>query len=568
MSLKTITQLCEELVQKNDYFYNTTFQRHLDDIERFKDDNDMRFNDKMAQIYIVVMESMKHFKGSEFAGKHFLMEDWQKAVIGISQGWEKRLKGKNGKKDKWVRRFHTLNILVSRKNGKTFISAGLALADMMIRSEPQGEIVCIATKRDQAKIAWNGIDSMVKSHDDLKGNFSRTGTKLTYQRDGTTITTLGRDSSTEDGANYSFAVVDEYHAHSDAGLFDVTKSSMGARLQPIILIISTAGFNLGSPLVAEVEHARDILNGNVVDDGYFAFIAEPKQGADPFDIDTIRSANPNIGVSVSEEYLIQESLIAKQRPEKLVAYLTKHLNIFVNASEVFIGTEEWKNCVKKPRDGKLRDINEATRMFIGTDLSISDDFTAVVKTYQFEDNYLQVHLKVFIPDSRVDERSKRLKVPLETWIAQDYITLTKGKSINYETVYAYIAECIEEANELDIPVLHGYDPFKAKSIIARLENDLGFDDNLVVRQGFATMTEPLSMLKNYVKEEQMEIVFNPVLNWMASNIQVQYDDYGNMKVSKLNPIRKIDGIAALLNTLAIAIPYIEEQEESVEIFWV
>ncbi len=505
------------------------------------------------------MESFKHFKGSDFAGQNFKMEKWQQAIVGISMGWE-RLNNRG----EWVRRFNTGNFFMARKNGKTFISAGLALADMMIRSEPQGEIVCVATKRDQAKIAWNGIYSMIKAHNDLKKKFKKVGNSLTFTNDDTTITTLGRDSNTEDGANFSFAIIDELHAHATSEMTDVVRSSMGARKQPFTLIISTAGFDLGSPLLSEVEHARDILNGIIEDETYFAFICEPNLEMDPFSEDAWKAANPNYGVSVSKEYLQNESDSAAQRPDRLVNYLTKHLNKFVNASEVFLPIDDWKACSSI---GKTIDISKAIYASIGSDLSIIDDWTAISTTYLFEDNSIYTKTKFFIPDVDTQEKGRELRIPLDEWIEKDYVVKTKGNTINQNEVYKYIIAELKAISLLNINVIHGYDPFKAKWIVSKLENEFNFTQNESVSQGFKTLTEPLNMLLTYVKSNNITYEFNPVLNWMASNISIVFDSYGNIKPEKSDRYKKIDGIASLLNTLYILIPHLNEQEDSSEVYW-
>ena len=556
-----ITDLCWSLIEEpKQYFYHKTFQRHIDDMHRFKNSEEMRFNNQLANVYLLVMSSFKHFKGSEFAGKNFKLEPWQKAIIGISMGWEKK-----NNKGEWIRRFHTANFFMARKNGKTFISAGLALADMMIRAEPQGEIVCVATKRDQAKIAWAGIYSMIRAHDDLKKMFKKAGNTLTYTKDETTVTTLGRDSNTEDGANFSFAIIDELHAHSSSEMVDVVRSSMGARKQPFTLIISTAGFDLGSPLVNEVEHAKDILNGTIEDDGYFAFICEPAQDTDPFCEDAWRAANPNFGVSVSKEYIQTESESAEQRPDRLVNYLTKHLNRFVNASEVFLPIEDWKLCSTNTQ--AVPDLSKAIYASIGTDLSIIDDWTSVSTSYLFEDNTIYTKNKFFIPTCNVQVVANKLRIPLQEWIDKGHVTMLDGISINYDEVYKYIIDELGVSQKMNIPITHGYDPFKAKWILSKLENDYSYDDNIPVSQGFKSLTEPLNMLLTYVKSHQLIYEYNPVLNWMASNISIIFDTYGNIKPEKSDRNKKIDGIASLLNTLYVLIPHLHEKEETSEIYW-
>ena len=355
------------------------------------------------------------------------------------------------------------------------------------------------------------------------------------------------------------------HAMSDSSLFDVVKSSMGARKQPFVLIISTAGFNLMSPLVSELEHGRDILNNNIIDDGYFAFICEPKPDADPFSIEALRASNPNMGVSISEEYLLQEAETAKTRPDKLVPYLTKHLNIFTNQSEIFLPIDDWKKCSSTENDPI--DISDAIYASIGTDLSVSDDWTAVATTFLFADNTLYTKVKLFIPDHNMRIRAKELKVPLEAWVKEGHVTVTHGNTINQGEIYNYIVSQIELCNEMNIDVTHGYDPYKAKWIVAHLENEASFENNESIPQGFRTMTEPLNMLLSSVKGYNIIHEHNPALNWMASNLAIQFDSYGNMKPDKTERNRKIDGIASILNTICVLIPHMQEEVSESTVYY-
>ena len=560
-----ISQLCYNEVKKNpNYFYTKTFTRHLKDIKEL-DKTRYRFNPIIANAYILFMESFQHSKGTK-ANTPLLLENWQKAVIGVSMGWE-YLNDDNI----WIRRFNTVNIFMARKNGKTILSAGLALADSVIRVQHGSEIVACATKRDQALLAWNEIHGMIKKHPDLKKSFRKVGNKLFSKLDEGTIYTLGRDSNNEDGLNISTLIVDEYHAHPNSAIKDVATSSMGARLQPLVIIISTAGFNTASPLIDELHHARNILNNNISDERYFAFVAEPKpqdKKDNPFALDTLRQSNPNIGVSVSEEFLTNVATEAKTRPDLKINYLTKYLNIFVNSAEDFLSIEDWKQC-KAPDDYEdTFSYDSIKAVYIGCDLSTNDDLTALVYAYvDFEDN-MYIESRIFQAEDRIIELEKKYNAPLQQWIDEGYLTTTKGSYIDYDVIYEHMTEKIKEVEDNGIDIEVYYDAYKFKGIKARLENEYGFEKAFPVNQGFLTLSEPLTMMSSYIRQHKLLHKNNPINNWCVSNVTVLRDRYGNQMIDKSSQTRKIDFVAALGNIFVGLIPRLSEEEGESDVVWI
>ena len=554
-SQDSTTTLCHRLLQSpiKDYSYAKTFQRHLNDLQ-YLDPAKYRFNPTKADAYVEILQTFRHSKGAK-AGQPLLLEDWQKASIGIAMGWEK-LNANN----RWVRRFNTLLFFMARKQGKSLLSAGLALTDSLIRSQKGAEIAMIATKADQAKLVWNEIDQMTRTHKDLKKYYHRANNTIYSKLDNGRIFPLGRDSKTLDGLNLSIIVADEVHAMASSELLDVCKSSQGAREQPLTIMISTAGFNLASPLIPELDHARQVLNGTIKDEDYFAFLAEPNPEDDPYSIDTLRKANPNLGVSVSEEFLLKEAQNAQQRPELRINYLTKYLNRFVNSSEEFISIEDWKACtLKEP----YRTDNPKA-ILIGCDLSVNDDLTAIVTGFlDFEDN-LYIETEVFLPEERIDELEKKFRAPLREWAKTGHLSTTHGSVIDYDEIYQNLAKKVQTYPEAEIY----YDAFKFKSIKSALENKLGFSQAYPVNQGFLTLNEPLALMSTYIRTHRLRHLNNPVMNWCVSNTKVQRDSYGNMKIDKSDRYRKIDPVAALGNIFYGLIPKTKEEEGISEIVYI
>lgn len=553
----TIEQTCIDLLSEPDqYFYHKTFQRHLDDLKRFEGSEKYRFKENIATAYITVIESMHHYKG-ELAGKNLILESWQRAVIGILSGWEKT--NDNGE---WVRRFNTALIFVARKNGKSLFASAFTVADALLRGEIGNEVIFCASKRDQAKLCWDGVDKIMDYHSEFRQLKSVAYSTITLTANDTTFKTLGRDSKSEDGANCGVAIMDELHAHPDSSIYDIVASSMGARKQPIILIITTAGFNLESPLQSHHIHSQAILNGTTEDDNYFAFVAEPdlelisEDENYKFSIEALRASNPNMGVSIKDEFLRQQAIDAKKRPDLLNNYLVKHLNLFVAQEQIYIPLDRWKQC----RSDEVPDLKHALYKFIGLDLSLSDDFTSKCCLYMFEKNRFYVTTHHYIPEKSIDEQARKLRVPLRKWVNEGYITATKGDTIDADYIYQDIKKDIESAGDAVVEI--GYDPNRAKYLISKIENDLGFKSNVKVVQSPYVLTEPTKLLLDLVKRREITYENNPVTTWHVSNMSVDIKPDGRMIPDKSSANRKIDGVASIIDALALALYRFDEMEQN------
>ena len=525
-------------------YYLKTFDRHKRDLLR--DDPNLRYNPTIAKKYRDLTETFSHYKGSK-AGTRIVLKDWQKKIISILFGWEKR------KADgTWIRRFRTGFIFIPRKNGKTLIGASMMIADMIIRAEQGGETAFFATKRDQAKLAYTPAITMLKKNPLTKKYISEKYGKAIYSPTEDELYALGRDSTTLDGLNVTRALADEHHAHPDDSLWNVVKSSQMARREPFMLSITTAGFNISSPAYSMYEYAKKVLDGVIEDDSFFAFVAEPppkpKDDADfYFREDTWKSANPNYGVSIDPEEFALSAKEAKERPEKLNNFLVKYLNVWTTSEESYLPLDDWQKC-----QGEVKTIG---RVILGMDLSIRDDFTALAKIYKVDDKY-HIKMNFYIPKDRAFERERELKVPLVSWIQEGWITATEGNSIDYDYILHDIID------KLDTTEAFCYDPYQARYIVKKLEEE-GYDDIFPIRQGFLTLSEPTARLLKLIRDGSIVHDGNPVLTWMISNMSVLSDPAGNVKPNKKDINRKIDGVAAIINCLAYLV---HEDEPKVSVY--
>lgn len=534
-------------------YYEKTFDRHerdLADVASSKRDY-IRFVKELGLAYVVIIERLHHFEG-ELAGQKIVLEDWQRRALTICFGWQRKRLGADGKpmlrdgKPLWVRRFNTALWYLARKNGKSILASGVALAESILTVEKGNQIVTFATKRDQAKIVWSGCEKMIGYNKDLRDNASVAYSTITVNKTDTTIRPLGRDSKTEDGLNIGFGVGDEIHAHPDRSLIEVVQSSQGARVQPMMFYITTAGFNLASPGYDEYEYAKKVMDGVIEDDGYFAFIAELDKDDDPFDESVWYKANPNLGISKTYDHMRNMANSAKERPSALNNFLVKELNRWVNAVENFIPFAKWKECAAPDTD-----VSEAYGILLGVDLSRTDDFTAKAKTYLLPNGKKHIKTHFYIPADTVKERERELRAPLTTWILQGFITATPGNTIDLDYIERDIINDIEQYGVNEIC----YDPYRAATLVSNIEKNTGFEGCVQIRQGFLTISEPTSNFKDDIKKGTVTHDGNPVMNWMVSNLTVLTDASGNIKPDKSHQTRKIDGCAAVINTYARSITF-------------
>lgn len=540
-------------------YYEKTFERHENDLNDVKNGlrDDIRFNKKLGLSYVAILEQLKHFEG-EKAGERIQLESWQKRALAICFGWQmKRLNEhgepilKNGKVQ-WVRRFTNAFWFLSRKNGKSLLASGVAIAESILTFEMGNQIVIFATKKDQAKIVWKGCDKMVRSHKELFKKSSSAYNTINIVPTDTTIKPLGRDSHTEDGLNVGLGIGDEIHAHADRTMIEVVESSQSARLNPMMFYITTAGFDTASPGFQEYEYAKKVMDGVLEDDRYFAFVCELDKDDDPFDESVWYKANPNLGVSKTWDYMRKMSKQAQERTETRNNFFTKDLNKWVSAKEDFIKLDDWNACGIDSID-----LSSATAVLLGVDLSRSDDFTALAVTYVLPNNRLHTTQHYYIPEENVRERESELRAPLTKWILEGYITATPGSTINYEYIQRDIIEHVENG-----VVGIYYDVAFASTLIGSIEQVTNFENCVQIRQGFTTISEPTYNFKDYVKSQTLTHDKNPVTKWMVSNMVVERNSYGNIKPDKSKRNRKIDGPAAIINTLAGLLTH-EPKEQSV-----
>lgn len=357
------------------------------------------------------------------------------------------------------------------------------------------------------------------------------------------------DRKTGDGLNPQCGIIDEYHAHEDSLIYDVIDSGMGARAQPLLGIITTAGFELQNPCYRiEYDLVSKILNPDIPInlENYFCMVNELDKDKDGNISDNIKDpvtwekANP-IACSYPEgrEYIkkrLEESLEA---PEKMKNFLTKHLNVWINQRESgFILMDRWTAC-REPEPVDLR----GRQCFIGLDLSAKLDLTSVGFEFLIDGVY-HVRSHSFIPEDTMREKIKTDKMPYDLWVDQGWVTATPGPVVDYKAVYYYILDQILFYNLKVVEIC--LDPWGA----VQISSDFIEKGYMVVEiiQGPRTLSEPTKNFREMVYLKKVRHDDNPVLTWAVSNAVAEAVDRNqNILLSKKRSKQRIDPVAALLN---------------------
>lgn len=506
-------------------------ERHFRDLEQ-ADEKGLYFDRVAAERAIYFIEQLRHTKG-EWAGQRIILSGWQKFCIGSLFGWKVKETG--------LRRFKVAYKQVGRKNGKSTECGGVGLYLFAADDEPGAEVYTAATKKDQARIVFDEARNMIKalpSHYELRQITSVWTNMMQIMRTGSKMLPMSADDKTQDGLNPSGAIVDEFHAHKSRALLDVIDTGMGARRQPLIFIITTAGFDKKSACYEQRDYATKILEGIIEDDSLFIFIAEIDEGDDPFDEKNWIKANPNLGISVKIEYLRSQAKKAREIPTFYNEFLTKHMNLWTDTETQWLKTEDWDACAHPVDLEMLKD----RPCYGGLDLSSTTDLSAFVKVWPpFEDDPLwYVHGRFWLPSDDLRDRIRRDRAPYDVWAREGYLTLTEGNVIDHNFIQAAIEDDWDNFNIADI----GFDPYNAAMIVTRLQ-DSGVE-MVTFRQGYLSMSPAVKEAEAIILKKQLAHGGNPVLRWMCSNTVMTLDPAGNLKPDKAKSTQRIDGIVAML----------------------
>jgi phage terminase large subunit-like protein len=487
------------------------------------------FDERAAGIAVAFFEKLlRHSKG-EWAGEPFKLQKWQRdEIIRPLFGWKRKSDG--------TRRFRRAYIEIPRKNGKSSLSSGIALFLLFADGEAGCEVYSAAADRDQAGIVFEEAKKMVEQSPELSKR-SQVFKRAIVTNEGGTYRVLSADAFTKHGLNAHGIVFDELHAQQSRELWDVLNTSTGARRQPMMVMITTAGYDRESICWEQHEYARQVIEGIIQDDEYFAVIYAADEKEDWQDPEVWARANPGLGVTVKRDYLEAEARRAAASPAYQNTFRRLHLNQWTQQDTRWLDMAAWEAC-GSPFDAALL---KGAMCYGGLDLASTSDLASFVLTFPNEagEGELFTWLPFFwIPEENMLERSRKDRVPYEVWVRQGLIRATEGNMIDYGVIVRDIELLGEMYNIREI----AFDRWGAFQVSQQLEG-AGFT-MVGFGQGFQSMSPPTKELMRLVMDGKLRHGGHPVLRWMADNMVVSTDPAGNVKPNKQKSREKIDGIVA------------------------
>ncbi len=490
------------------------------------------FDEKKADKVVNFIEKLKLSTG-KFANKNFKLSEWQKFVIYYVYGLVN--------KDTGLRITRECYLQLSRKSGKTALASAMALYHLVADGENDGQVIFAANSTAQAQLAFTMATNYV-SYIDPKGKyFKKYRDSIKFPTTKSIMKVVSADANRLDGLNISAAVIDEYHAAPNNAVSEVLSSSVGMREQPLIIYVTTSGFDLTSPCYTMRNTCVELLYGKLQDDSLAAFIFEMDEEDDIEDPKNWQKCQPNLGLTVTEDYIKSELVKAKNNPSLMTNFKTKILNKWVaSAVGEWIPAEYILKCSEKV---DLSQWGNYT-CYVGLDLSSVSDMTAISvlifdninQRYNFKNYY-------FLPQSALQESPNREKY--RVWNEQGYLNLTTGNVVDYE----YILNKIQELNQI-VPIeAIAYDSWQSTALIIKL-TELGYNCQ-PFSQSIGSMNRPTKHIEMIARNGHLIIDDNPITRWMFSNCELKEDWNNNQKVQKMNKMseNKIDGVAAMCDAL-------------------
>jgi phage terminase large subunit-like protein len=504
-------------------------ERHITDLATGAE-RGLHFDAEAGMKAVEFFGVLRHYKGDlgkadGGKGAFVHLEPWQVFIVGSLFGW---------KREDGMRRFRRFYVEVAKKNGKTLMGAGLMLLLTFFDGEPGAEGYSLATKEAQAKLTWADGAQFVKRSPEMQKRIRQIGNRLVCADTASFWTVLGRDSDTGDqGINAHSGLIDELHVIDNPDTIDNLETATSARSQPIVGKITTAGVKGKIVWEGERKDAVAVVEGRATDDAMLVLIFTLDEGDDPFDEAVWPKSNPNLGVSVRLDTLREQAETAKRSPGKLAAYLRYRMNVATSVSSAAIDIDEWDKGSDEPV------IPEDATVDAGLDLASVRDLTALVWVHLDEDGWLNIDGRFWCPEDGIRERSRRDGVPYEDWVRDGYLVATPGNVTDYDFVREEVRALADRQTVREI----AYDRWNATQLATSLTSDGA--TMVPVPQTHAGLGPGWRELEKAILEHKIRHGGNPVLRWMAGNVEVETDAAGNQKPSKARSSERIDGMVAL-----------------------
>lgn len=523
-------------------------ERHVNDLARSESDEfPYRFDEQLAIKICKFSELFPHVKGkwANRVGRDALikLEPWQKFNLGMIFGWVHKTTG--------LRKHRIVYLCIPRKNAKSVKAAIIGLYMMAADNEYGAEIYCGATSEKQALEVFRPAKKMAEKKPGYRAAYGVTchAKKLEvdsigiragkrYQPDGSRFEpVIGKPG---DGASPSCAILDEVHEHPDDTLYDTMLTGMGAREQPLLLMVTTAGSNIAGPCYAQQREVEAMLDGTEPNEELYGIIYTVDDAENEWRTEEgIIKANPNAGVSVGLDFLRDRVRDAERSARKRSTILTKHFNIWVTAKNAWLNMLDWARA----GDTTLSEQDfVGEKASLGLDLSETDDLTAAVKCFKrIVDGKAHYYFfgRYYTTEAKAQDNKH-----YDEWIRNGHLEECEGETIDTEQVEA---DVLEDAQVYKIEQCF-YDPYGAVDLANRLDKGEAAIEAVKVQQSFTNFSAPMRDFERLLKSGRIHHDGNPCLAWMFGNVVAKETADGKMmRPVKENRDAKIDGaVAALL----------------------
>jgi phage terminase large subunit-like protein len=504
-----------------------------------------------AERVILFMESLTITAGP-LAGTKLKLRPWQRRIIEGIYAEEPPDVGRL--KINRRRLVRTALVSTPRKNGKTQLAAGLALAHLCgPEAEPRGQVYSAASDRDQAAIIFREMAALLDAEPRLavQCNVQHFAKSITHLPSGSIYQALSADARKAHGLGASFVVYDELAQARDRTLYDNLLTSMGARAEPLAVVISTQSSDPNHVMSELVDYGERVLRGEIEDPTFFAAIYSAPQDAEAWDEATWFACNPALDDFRSLEELRRFAEQAKRIPAREATFRALYLNQRVDAAQRFIGSADWEACagVGAPPGTELRCAAppelRGRPCYAGLDLSSTTDLTALALYFPEDAGALVCFF--WLPDDHLAEREARDRVPYRLWRDQGLLITTPGRAIDKRSVAAKLAEL---SAEYDIRGI-AHDRWRIADF-QKVLADEGIELPLVeCGQGFKDLGPCVDAFETAVLNRKIAHGGNPILRWNISNVAIEVDPAGNRKPTKEKSIGRIDGAVAAIMAVGL-----------------
>lgn len=510
-------------------------RRHLQDLEHGHQ-RGLTWHPERGEHAITFIECLRHYQGAT-AGKPFILSAWQRFVVGVLFGWY-TIEGQ--------RRFRIAYVEIGKGNGKTPLAAAVALYGLIADGEAGAEVYSAATSRDQAGICFNDAKQFVLSCPPLLNRLQVGHNNIAYLRTSSFLRTVSAEGRGLDGKRPHLVVVDELHEHPTAVVVEKMRAGTKGRTRALIFEITNSGYDQTTVCFEHHDYSIKVLQGVIENDSWFAYVASLDKGEDPFTDEACWiKANPNLGVSLTLQYLREQVREAKDLPSKRNLVLRLNFCRWTEASESWTDLDHWDQCAAPVQSSALK----GRACYGGLDLASVSDFTALAWMFppQTDSELWQLLLRLYLPEAAVAKMRDKARLPIDKWIEDGLVTVTPGNVTDYTFVKAGIAADREQFDVKEI----AFDRFNSSQLVTDLQDAgvvmVGFG------QGYGSMSAPIKELERLYMGHRLAHGGNKVLRWMATNVVATRDPADNVKFDRARSTQKIDGMVAAAMALGRAI---------------